>query len=65
MFTFTTISPTPGTLLGTTMQELSPGVYEFTWGAPQSLGDVIRISASTDGLDFEEMSDGTNDIIIQ
>ena len=63
-FTATEISPTPGAVTISTADEISAGVYQIVFSAPQTSGDVIRISASKDRFDFAAMSDGTNDITI-
>ena len=63
-FTATEISPTPGAVTISTADEISAGVYQIVFSAPQTSGDVIRISASKDRFDFAAMSDGTNDVTI-
>lgn len=65
-FTLNEVSPTPGDITSNiaTIQETSPGVYEFVFNVAETPGDVLRLSASKDRFDFAEMSDGTNDIII-
>jgi len=65
-FTLEEISPAPGDITANiaSVTESSAGVYDFLFTVPQTIGDVLRLSASKDRFDFAEMSDGSNDIII-
>lgn len=65
-FSLEEISPAAGDITGNiaSVIESSPGVYDFLFTVPETLGDVLRLSATKDTLDFSEMSDGTNDFII-
>jgi len=67
-FTLAEVSPTPGDITGNiasvTENPLVPGEYAFLFTAPETLGDVLRLTATEDGYDFSAMSDGSNDITI-
>lgn len=62
-FTLEEISPTPGAIVITSVDETAPGVYTIVF-PPATSGDVVRLSADKDKFDFAAMSDGTNDITI-
>jgi hypothetical protein len=62
-FSLEEISPTPAAIPIVSATETSAGVYDITYAA-QTSGDVLRLSATKDGFDFADMSDGTNDITL-
>jgi len=65
-FSLEEITPTPGDVTGNiaSVTESAPGVYDFVFTAPETLGDVLRLTGTYAGYDLSAMSDGTNDITI-
>lgn len=50
-FTLEEVTPTPGAIVITTVDEVAPGVYDFVFPGGSG-GDVLRLTPAKDGFDF-------------